>query len=669
MALAKLRGILATIFLCLILAASPIFFGGIESILPTVAQQGQTIVVDPSSVQSQPVSPEAFAALSGQIIDFSSSGKFQNASRLVALANIISGNLAAEINVYLNLLANTNTHLKAARTYLNQTSALIDEGNLTSASARLNMANDELNQTKTNVNTLNLILSRANEVYGIDVTSQREKLSGLTSLVRNYEKRAGNLQSRITSEDKREQTVLQMHTLENTVLVNQSFFLIGSLQNGKGEPLPGREIQILLNETSVELSTRTSDNGTFQAALTIRPALHLTRAELRGKFEPTGNDQVTYRSSESPPVTVDITYLQTQLLVSPLAPKARVSDPFSIQGKLLDSSNSPLQGKMVDLSVDNTTVDQLATDPNGNFDFEYSFEPGTVTGVHIIRVTFTPENDLFVMQTETFPIQVFYYQTSLSTNHPTGPVFSGQTIVVSGIVTSPNATENGTVQAFANGKLLSTVQVSDSGEFQVPITVPLDVSNDVVITLAFLPLTPWLQGSTETLQLPVTNSIAIALTCAAMGLIGLAVYKTPQSMLSPVTTMLRRLKREKEEKENSIESPAERHPAKPEALALDLSAIRVNAASPNQLVKAVYRAVRGLLSSAFNVATEPTLTHWEFLEKTRPLLKDSSKYLEELSRSFESVEYAEQKISAAEAEKAVNNSIVLTETVGGKVLT
>ena len=626
-------------------------------------------MVDPSSIQSQPVSPEAFAGISGQIIDFTSSGKFQNASRLVALANIISGSLAAEINVYLNLLANTNTHLKAAGTYLNQTSALIDEGNLTGASARLNMANVELNQTKTNLNTLNLILSRASNVYGIDVTSQLQKLSGLTSLVRNYERQVGNLQSRIASEDKREQTTLQMHTLENTVLVNQSFFLIGSLQNGKGEPLPGREIQILLNETSVELSTRTSDNGTFQAALTIAPALRLSRAEFRGKFEPTGNDQVTYRSSESPSVTVDVTYLQAKLLVSPLSAKARVSDPFSIQGTLLDSSNSPLQGKMVSLSVDNTTADELATDPNGNFDFEYSFEPGTVTGVHIIRVTFTPENDLFAMQTETFQIQVFYYPTSLSTNHPTGPVFSGQTIVVSGIVTSPNATENGTVQAFANGKLLSAVQVSDSGEFQVPVTVPLEASNDVVITLAFLPLTPWLQGSTETLQLPVTNSIAITLTCAAMGLIGLAVYKTPQSMLSPVTTMLRRLKREKEEKENPIESPAERHPAKPEALVLDLSAIRVNAASPNQLVKSVYRAARGLLSLAFNVTTEPTLTHWEFFGKTHVLLKDSSNYLEELTISFEGVEYAEQKISEAEAEKAVNNSIVLTETVGGKVLT
>ena len=667
--MARYRSILVTIALCVIVAASPLLFTQIESILPGVTQQNPSLVVDPASVQPEPASSLAVLGLSGQIMDLSTAGKYRNASQLLALAHSISGNLDADLATYLNLLTEANDHLNLTIAYLNQTSTLVEAGNLTSALAELNLANDQLAQTKSTLDTVNLVLSRISDLYDVDVTSQHRKVAGLTSLMKTYQKEAGNLQSRILSADKREPTVLQLRALESSILVNQSLVLVGSLLDANGTPLPSREIQILLIGTSVNASTTTSENGTFSSTLRITPNLNLSIATFTGQFEPIGHDQATYRSSVSPFVAVEVVYLEANLVVSSPSAKARVLDPFAIQGTLLDSNNSPLQGRMVDLSIDNATVAELITDAGGNFSFEYSFDPGTIAGVHIIGVAFVPENDLFAMQTETFPIQVFYYPTSLSANLPAGPVFSGQTIVVTGIITSPNANENGTVQAFANGQPLSTIQVDSGGKFVLPVTVPLEASSDVVITLAFLPITPWLQGSTETLQLPVTNSVAIALACAAMSLVGLAVYKTPRSLLTPVATILRRPKRGKEEEKDLTESRTEENPTKSGTLVLDLSALRSNAASPTQLVKSVYRTVRGLLSLAFTVPSEHALTHWEFLEKTRLLLKEASKYLEQLTISFESVEYAEQRISTAEAEKAVNNSIVLTENVGGKVLT
>ncbi len=634
--------------------------------LPGVTQPSPPSIVDPSSIQSEPASPLAVLGVSGQIIDLTTSGKFQNASRLLALAHTISGNLEANLEIYLNLLGEANSRLNSTRSHLNETLVLVQAGNLTGAHVELNLANDELAKTNSNLDTLNLVLARISDIYDIDVTSQLTKVSGLTSLMKSYEKESSNLQSKIASADKRDATVLQLRTLENSILVNQSVVLIGSLHDAKGAPLPSREIQIVLLGTSVGLSTRTLQNGAFRAALRITPAFGLSTAMLTGKFEPTGKDQAKYRPSVSPVVTVEIRYLQAKLLVSPLSASTRVSNPFAIQGRLVDSTNSPIKGKMIGLSVDGTAIEEFATDANGRFTFEYSFPPGTVTGAHIVAVTFIPENDLFAMQTAAFQIEVSYYPTSLSADLPAGPLFSGQTIVVKGAVTSPDAVGNGTVQAFANGKLVSTVQVSSSGKFQAPVTVPFDASN-VVITIAFMPVAPWLEASTVTLQIPVTNSISITLACAAMGLVGLAVYKTPRSMLALVTS---RRRHQRHEADNGIlaEPQAEKHAAKLEQLILDLSTLRQKSLSPSQLIKSVYRSVRVLLSLAFNVTIEPSLTHWEFLEKTRLPLKDASKYLEELTVSFERVEYAEQMIPAMEAEKMVNDSIVLTETVGGKVL-
>jgi hypothetical protein len=88
---------------------------------------------------------------------------------------------------------------------------------------------------------------------------------------------------------------------------------------------------------------------------------------------------------------------------------------------------------------------------------------------------------------------------------------------------------------------------------------------------------------------------------------------------------------------------------------------------PRSCVREVYWEMRRSLVEALHEGGRPSETHREFEAKISSRLSDGAAAFHELTMLFEFAEYSEHRISHDDAEKAINNAILVAEALNLEV--
>jgi hypothetical protein len=655
----------ATLLLVLIVASSPFTLPRLNLILPTLVQLPPASVIDPSTEPLKPPVPLEVLLFAGQIIDQATAEHYENASSLLKLAAVLPSNLQQDLSIYLSILAEVKNHLNLTNTYLNETSTSINQGQHSLARTQLGLARSELTQAQSNLATLNLTLSRIGSMFGISVLeSHRAKLDALSLLIDRYSKRADELERMLTEADSRTATFLDMEASAKEIPVNETVTLTGHLKDSHGKALPSRAVRIYLQGSAFE-ETRTSGDGSFRVTVRISPEMNLTTAIFYAQFQPQGTDANSLRPSVSPDVVVAVRYLQAQISLSLGRGSVHVNQTFGGLGALRgQDGTNPLTGRMIQLAIDGRIVGTTQTDKGGLFTFQYSFPPGTPELTHNVTATFTPIDDLYSTQSESAAVSVYYYHTSVRATFSLGWLFSGQPLQVRGTVQgSSTPIRNGTLLAFLDGVQDTNTTISPDGGFQLSLSIPLEKSNVTMIGFLYEPTLPFVTGSSASYSVTVTNSLSVLVGSSALAVVGIAVYKSPRTILRTIKRSI--IEEEETEEEKRSEKLEEEEKTRPPEPAIDIAKLR-EGRTGNQVVKAVYWAVRDLVASKLEISSPSSLTHLEFFNATKALKKGHVS-LRRITGDFELAEYAERPFSKRDVSRFLNDSVVVVEAAGGTV--
>jgi hypothetical protein len=634
--------------------------------VPTIVSQPPVAVTNPPTQQAVTPVPEEFLVYAGQMIDQIKTEHYKNATALQQLAPLIPSNLQEDLAIYLNILGQINNNMNLTATYLNQTTASLRFGNLTQAGTQLGLVRGQLTQAQSNLQILDLTLTRIKDIFGISVEAQRSELTSLAALIGSYQQRANQLEKMLTEADKRTATILDLKASAEEILVNQTVTVAGRLKDVHGNALVNRTIAIYLQGLAFN-ENETSSDGSFTFTLRITPQMNLTTAIFYALFQPQGTDTNMFRPSASANVTVALRYLPAQLTFSLASASVHVNQTLRGTGTLLGQGGSLLANRTIQLSIDGGLVATTLTDTNGRFTFLYMIPPGTPELTHNVTVTFNPTYDLYSTQSNSTTLSVYYYHTSVSAAFSAGWIFSGQPLQATGTVqgySTPIA--NGTLLAFLDGVQASNASVNQDGGFRMSISIPMEKSNSTAITILYTSSLPWIKGSSTSYMLAVTNSLSVIVAGSALAVVGLAVYTSPRTILQ---TIKKPFKKEEETEDQKVPRGAEEEEAAPPVTeaAIDIAKLR-EGRTENQALKAVYWAVREFLAIRLAIPSHSSLTHLEFLNAAVSASKKDQPNLAKLTRGFELAEYAERQISKSDWDQFVNDSVVVVEANGGKVI-
>jgi hypothetical protein len=389
---------------------------------------------------------------------------------------------------------------------------------------------------------------------------------------------------------------------------------------------------------------------------------NLTTAIFRAQYDPSGADLALFKPVASAELVVEVRYLDAQMTLTLDSMSVHVAQPFSIVGELLGTNGSPLAGRMIGLWVDRLSVGNFTTDPSGKISIQYAFNPGTSIGPHELTVVFIPINDLYQIKSSTLTVELSYYDSSIHPETPQGWFLSGQSVEITGIVQSTRgAIDNGTVIALVGGRQVSAGSVGSDGRFALMFTVPLETAASTDVVLVYEPVAPWVIRSTTTLQLPLTNSLAIIGGALALSLVGFAVYKSPTRIILTAKSALRRPVTKK------AEVPSEDiHRLPRRKLVLNVAALRARK-KPDAIVKATYWTIRDIIASNTGIPDERAVTHREFYEHVKGHLMGREGSLQRVTSRFEAAEYAEKEVSEQDGVAVIHEAIVLAEAVEGRI--
>jgi hypothetical protein len=261
-------------------------------------------------------------------------------------------------------------------------------------------------------------------------------------------------------------------------------------------------------------------------------------------------------------------------------------------------------------------------------------------------------------------LALYYFHPSLSASLPPGWLFSGQPLQVKGTV--GGASEDfghGTILALLNGTLSGNTTLTPNGRFQLSLSLPIDASANTYLEILYLPTLPWVKGTSAAFSLAITNSLSAIIGGSTLAIVAIAVYETPRTLLLTI----RRSVIEDEETGEEVKEPSEpnEEAGVPEP-AIDIPYMSKERTA-NEIAKLVYWAVRDIAALRLKIPSQSSLTHWEFLEAATGSLQKENANLRNLTFTFELVEYAERPLTKAQANRAINDAVVIVEAAGGKV--
>jgi hypothetical protein len=250
-------------------------------------------------------------------------------------------------------------------------------------------------------------------------------------------------------------------------------------------------------------------------------------------------------------------------------------------------------------------------------------------------------------------MEVYYMPSTVTvTSVPPSLTLSGQTITLDGNVkVNAKAFSQGLVTAFMGDRELGRANVGQGGTFQLPVSVPLDVSGQNVVTVIFSPGEPWILSNQASAELNVMNSGLLGFAST-----GLATAVVTLSTRTIELTPPSRKKRRESEQLALEQLRAETVPT------VTIHLARLTAfTDPRRCVQETYWESRRAIAEALNETSPANETHREFAGRLSRKLGEAATPFSLLTLLFEVAEYSEHEITAGSAQAAINYLDVIAQ--------
>ncbi|MFC2044599.1 hypothetical protein ACFLT8_05360 [Chloroflexota bacterium] len=152
-----------------------------------------------------------------------------------------------------------------------------------------------------------------------------------------------------------------------------------------GKPLPGREINILLNSSKYS-TAKTDADGHYQGTLQV-PYWYIPNLNVQALYYPQDKDRDMYIASLSPAITVEVLFYESDLKIT-MDDKAYPGLQTTVAGNFDYGQSPPLNTRRVEIYLDNVLITEIM----GRKAFTQIIEvdPEISLGQHIITVSAKP---------------------------------------------------------------------------------------------------------------------------------------------------------------------------------------------------------------------------------------------------------------------------------------
>jgi hypothetical protein len=647
------RGGLAV--LLVVLAAIPIAYPYLASLLSPLPafREATDFVVAPDV----PVSPIELLYYAGYAMDSAQVGNYTHALEVLNLMNELPANIEHNLQTYLSLVNELIATLNSAKLGLGQLQNMTQDGAVASARQKIIELKALLANAESTLQLLLSSLSQIQAIYSIDVSSQRTKLEALAIILQGFEQDLARLITIVEDLDRRKPTQLTLIVFPKSLMVDGNVTLYGNLKS-QGIALPGRDIEVWINEIQVFKST-TSGGGNFTFQYAIAADSHPDSLVAYIRYIPAGNDAAKLRPSKSATITIPVHYHAASLSAYSSSRSVHVLGSFTVQGKLVTASKTPLAGRTIQLVIDGAPSGVNLTDDNGRYVIRTAFPIGTAAGRHTIYLSFDPTTGIYASATSNrLQLDVYYLNSTITLAENGSSGFSGQTILVAGEITSAsNAPSNGVVIAYLGaGRELSRTTVGVNGTFNLALSIPLESSGNSVIQLLFMSATPWVENSSSQLLLNVWNIPSVALTVAALAFLGTV-------LLSKSDSILPHRRRNGKVVYPELVRPILPEPNQRPAIRPTLNLRKLKQIDdPQRCIIETYWALRTVVDQALASQRVTSETHREYQTRiTASLTDEANTPFASLTDLFEFAEYSQRTLSRTQSEEGINHAILVAE--------
>jgi hypothetical protein len=637
-------------FLLVLLATLPIMYPYLSSILAPSQAIGPE-ELNPNLLPNLPITPSALLGYANMILASAQAGNFTRAQDLAVYLNDLPPTVEHNLLTYLQQITELVSIIKSIKDRLDALTVLVANGQITQAERLISQINSALSDASTRLGTLYEALDRIALIYQIDVSQQRTRLDGLASLLTQFRQLLQSLEASLARLDTRTATRLAISVTPNPVWINGTLQIRGILERSNGTGLEGRTVELWVNASQVGRIS-SGKEGSFTWRYDVSASRYSALA-VYARYVPSGNDTNAYRPTVSDMVIVPVMYYGVTLAALASSAKVYVTEGFTVQGNLVNLLQQPLADERIVLTVDGSAVGDTQTDSAGGYAFTSSFPQGTLAGGHSLRVEFNPALGVYGSTGVGIGMEVYYMASTVTvTSVPPSLTLSGQTITLDGNVTvNAEPFSQGLVTAFMGDRELGWANVGQGGTFQLPVSVPIDVSGQNVVTVIFSPGEPWILSNQASAELNVMNSGLLGF--ASIGLVAAVVTLSTRTIeLTPPSRKKRR-----ESQQLALEQlRAETVPT------VTIHPARLTASTdPRRCVQETYWESRRAIAEALNETSPANETHREFAGRLSRRLGEAATPFSLLTLLFEVAEYSEHEITAGSAQAAINYLDVIAQ--------
>ena len=540
-------------------------------------------------------------------------------------------------------------------TKLNQTHAFLASGDRRQAKEDLDQLERLRDEAKPLLSSLPGLLSEVEDYYKVDASAQRQKVLELQSVFSEYSVEIGKLESELQVQQGLIYTMLTLSSSMQLVFVEESLSVHGALEMQNGTALAGRNITLSW-DWNMTLMRTTDFSGKFEADLSFPVGAEAGSNAIQAKFEPQGSDGSVYLGCRAT-LEVQVAYWPSVIKAEVKPATSRPLDPVEVSGILLGPGGIPLNGKVIEVNFDNSSLGNAVTDATGHFLLGFQVPTSASNGTHSLTVAFVPALDRYSGSNLTLTLTVELPGTRTEMLLDRTRVFSGTVLTLNGTVRLANGTawRYGRVHVYLDDSLLTNAVVMEDGAFLLAVQVPPNASFGFhTVRVQYSPDEAWVGGSEVVAQVYVYNTlvlvIAVAGVAAASSSGAYAIVRSRRAAKLPPPELFG---------PPPIMRPPTREEYSTESLTAAIQAEHDDAAK----VRRSYRLAQSLLEQGTGEVPRGSETHWEYFSRIAsksPQLADRLRRLVEL---YELAEYSQFPIGADHSREAMEIVLRLRERV------
>jgi hypothetical protein len=312
-------------------------------------------------------------------------------------------------------------------------------------------------------------------------------------------------------------TYLTLETALASVFVGDSIVVYGQLSSENGS-LAHRDVSLYFVDRPEVITT--DEDGSYRTTIGI-PYEYVTEAVLGAEYSPAGDDIGVYMASESPELTVDISYYRTYLELS-VPEVAYPGLPITVTGVV--SSTGDFTERTVSLLMDNTHLATIQVEDD--FAYEMVIPDGTSIGDHTLTVAVVDQGR-YAGTSRSLNIRVSQFQLQADIQAPSIIVLPGEVHISGQVRSDYGPLSDASVRlSFGESSSVATVTSAD-GSFEAVLEEPMRLSlvGPKRLTAEIEPVEPYYSSTDVDKWIIVVNPVGISLTLVGLVSVGFVVYR------------------------------------------------------------------------------------------------------------------------------------------------